>query len=934
MNRSRIGMSRAWLALVFVIVLGSLAAFPANAFAQPDSADMQAADAPQLMGAQTGDEQNAQADEDDPAGANDPGAGSVTSIKVKAADGKSDTILPQTINGVKKFVVPSYADATALDFGTLGWVKSANVMTMFITSKKGRTYVDDAPVDAKTKDTGSMRLMSSTGEIVYSGDLTQIKGRGSSTWHYTDKKPYQIKLAEKTALLDGKKANAAKTWVLLANAYDDTDLRNYIALRAGLAAGLSATPECAFVDLYYDGEYRGLYLLTEKVQINKGRVEIDEIENEGEAGAHWKAVNEYGNEYQYAAGTTQKAGEGQAAGSDQVATGGYLLELDNGTYQEEDNWFTVTMGDRTSVFVVKEPDNATQAQVKYISEYTQRAIDEASTPIGEASRYFDLDSLARYFLINEFAKNSDYLRYSSTFFYKGADPDILHAGPLWDFDLAFGVHVYEGNADYLATDGFAAEGFIFFWDNLEFQSTLKSVYDNEVAAKLAEWKLGGTSAVSAVAETIRNAAEIDRSLWGPSQMKLLAVQSTSFDDAVDYLSQWVDKRISWLAEEMATITTTEQTLAREKIAWVITTLPDASEVTRADRSTFAAVRAQFDRLSATDQAAIDAKQLTDGEAVIARLDAQGADATRLAGPIALDTMEQIVDTAAFAPGGTVVLATSDGYWDALTAAGLAGQVNAPILMTDGTELSEQTANQLAKLKPKSIVVCGGRAAISNGVATQAAAAAGGASLVRCAGEMATDTAVDVFVKTYEITHEEWEDVAFICTNDGYWDALACAPVSYRLHIPIFLAEGHDELTASTLRTLRNNYDTVYLVGGTAALSEQVEAQLKDAGITVAKRFAGETAVETSTAVAQFGLDQGMIPNRMGVATTNGYWDALAGAPLCGKNNTVVVLAGDDSSSSIAGFMRDKATDIANCFVFGGEAAIDPATYDAIKAAVR
>ncbi len=921
MNRNTSSrIPRAWLMLTLFIVFGSLIVFPGIAFAQPGAADMQAADAPQLTELQPADTQDLSAQTND---STNP------SIAIKAADGKSDTVFPQTINGVKKFVVPSYADATTLDFGTMGWVKSANVMTMYITSTKGRAYVDGAPVEAKTKDTGTMRLVSSKGEVVYDGELTQIKGRGNSTWN-ADKKPYQIKLADKAALLDGKKGNAAKTWVLLANAYDDTDLHNYVALRAGLAAGLSATPECAFVDLYYDGEYRGLYLLSEKIQIGKGRIEIDEIKNEGTAGARWKAVNSYGNEYQYVSGITQKT---DAAGK-QTATGGYLLELDNGTYKDESSWFTVKMGDRTSVIVVKEPEDATQAQVKYISEYMQRAIDEAMDPIGSPSKYIDLDSLARFFLVNEFAKNSDYLRYSSTFFYKGADPDILHAGPLWDFDLAFGVHIYEGNADYLNTEGFAAEGFIFFWDNLEFQSVLKRVYDNEVAAKLDEWKTGGTSAVKAVAATIKSAADIDWSLWGAGKSHLLAVHSKSFDNAVDYLAQWVDKRLAGLSKEMAAVTTTEKTLARDRLAVEMTYLPDAAEVTRANRAAFAAIRAKFDKLSAEDQAALDAARLTSGEAVIAQLDAQGAAATRLAGAIALDTMEQVVDAANFPSGGTVVLATSEGYWDALTAAGLAGLTNAPILMTDSAELSSQTANQLTKLRPKTIVVCGGTAAISNDVASQAASAAGGASLKRCAGAKATDTAVDVFRKTWEITGIEWEDVAFVCTNDGYWDALACAPVSYRLHIPIFLAEGHDELTANTLATIRANYDTVYLVGGTAALSESVESQLKAAGVTVAGRFAGDTAVETSTAVAQFGLDQGMIPNRMGVATMNGYWDALSAAALCGKNDTVVVLAADDASSSISGFMKDNAEKIASCFVFGGEAAIDPSTYDAIKAALR
>ena len=77
------------------------------------------------------------------------------------------------------------------------------------------------------------------------------------------------------------------------------------------------------------------------------------------------------------------------------------------------------------------------------------------------------------------------------------------------------------------------------------------------------------------------------------------------------------------------------------------------------------------------------------------------------GKYALDTMSRIVDKGKFEPNGTVVLTTSEGYWDALTAAGIAGMTKAPVLMTEKKNLSSQTAEQLRKLTPKTIIVCGG-----------------------------------------------------------------------------------------------------------------------------------------------------------------------------------------------------------------------------------
>ena len=86
-------------------------------------------------------------------------------------------------------------------------------------------------------------------------------------------------------------------------------------------------------------------------------------------------------------------------------------------------------------------------------------------------------------------------------------------------------------------------------------------------------------------------------------------------------------------------------------------------------------------------------------------------------------------------------------------------------------------------------------------------------------------------------------------------------------------------------------------------------------------------------MATFGLSQGMGCTSMGVATTNGYWDALAGAPLCGKNNSVLVLAGSADAHSIGGFTASHKTQIGPSYVFGGEAALDAATFQALQEAI-
>ena len=306
--------------------------------------------------------------------------------------------------------------------------------------------------------------------------------------------------------------------------------------------------------------------------------------------------------------------------------------------------------------------------------------------------------------------------------------------------------------------------------------------------------------------------------------------------------------------------------------------------------------------------------------------------TRLAGPIALDTMAAIVDEG-WTTSDVAVITTVDGYWDALAAASVAGQANAPVLMTDGTTLSSQTAQVLAKLKPSKIIVVGGPAAVADSVGNAAKAATGATTTVeRLWGQDAIGTANDVFANGAKMTGGSWNanGTAFIATNDGYWDALAAAPVSYASGAPIFLADGHSAMTADTIKAMNDGgIKNVYIVGGEAAIEPSVEKQLKDAGFTINARLGGATAVETSVEVAKAGiLDFDMSPKNLGIATMNGYWDALTGAALCGLNNSPLVLAEDESSASITGFTKMTAGGIDQGYIFGGEAALplslDPA----------
>ena len=297
--------------------------------------------------------------------------------------------------------------------------------------------------------------------------------------------------------------------------------------------------------------------------------------------------------------------------------------------------------------------------------------------------------------------------------------------------------------------------------------------------------------------------------------------------------------------------------------------------------------------------------------------------TRLWGASALDTMSRIVDTGSWSKGGVVVLATSDGYWDALTASGIAGLADAPVLLTSSKELSAQTQVQIEKLAPSKIIVCGGTAALPDSVVDAAASAADTSPIVvRCSGDNAIGTANDIYQKSQFATGQKFGTTAFVCTVSGYWDALSVAPYAYAKGCPIMLSDPDTGLSDYTISAMRiGGITDVYVVGGTAAVPDVVTTQLKNAGITVKDRLFGEGAIETSQKVVEFELANGMSADGMAVSTNSGYWDALAGAALCGRNDSVLVLASAENMTAMESVATANRSQISTAYVLGGTAAV-------------
>ena len=425
--------------------------------------------------------------------------------------------------------------------------------TMYLLSddpeNEGRAWVESSP-DKSNKATGNMLLVNADGTAVYNGGLTQIKGRGNSTW-LSDKKPYQIKLSEKTDLLQtGAEDNAAKTWVLLANYSDQTVMRNTLIYDLGLELGMDFCTENNWVNLYYDGEYRGCYLLSEKVEVGSGRVDItdlEELNEEANAGVEIEGLpvetgkTANGATYRYCAGMK----------SPEDITGGYLLELEISTRVEAELCrFTTTRGQNV---VVKSPEYASREEMEYIASLYQEWEDSLfngginPTTGKRFTEYVDLRSAAVCYLANEISKNQDGFR-TSAFFYKDAGADVMYMGPLWDYDITLNF-----NGQMRATGFDTAKGWLgaALCDLVEFREEVRKVYLDEVYPLLSGVVLGEPDAASGKNDL--RSISYNKDLLEASMLcnSLLWENTKEWDQGVTLLRDFVAERAEFLKTEIS-----------------------------------------------------------------------------------------------------------------------------------------------------------------------------------------------------------------------------------------------------------------------------------------------------------------------------------------------------------------------------------------------
>lgn len=308
--------------------------------------------------------------------------------------------------------------------------KSENIGALFIDCEVEQELLDAVNGE---KYGAKCHLYDNAGNTLANERLEYIRTRGNTTFDF-DKKAYEIKFLKDRDLLNG--GNASE-WVLLANDYDKSLLRNrMVNLLAEKYTDNMKYPLGDYVDVYINGDYRGNYFMCTKPHKSGQSIKLTDLDK----------LNEQVNKKYTIEDLTFGFDEnGTAYGvtnlkSYENITGGYLVEL-MPKYQlnSDDAWFETNSG---FIAKLRAPRYATLEEVKYIRDYFNELEEAASSTDGinkntgkTITDYLDVDSYTtRYFIDLLFADADS--NQASSFFYKDADEvdGRIHAGPLWDYD--------------------------------------------------------------------------------------------------------------------------------------------------------------------------------------------------------------------------------------------------------------------------------------------------------------------------------------------------------------------------------------------------------------------------------------------------------------------------------------------------------------------
>ncbi|MBK9014635.1 MAG: CotH kinase family protein [Saprospiraceae bacterium] len=366
----------------------------------------------------------------------------------------------------------------------------------------------------------------------YDGQIA-IEQRGNSSG-WMPKKSYNFE----TQQADGSNLNAAlldmpaeNDWALLANYSDKTLMRNFLAQTIFEKMGRYG-PRMRHCELVVDGEYRGIYVLGERIKRDSQRVDIAKLDPDENMG--------------------------------EDVTGGYIIKIDwqNGANLGgfSSQFFQINNANNPLYYQFHYPkaDEITPAQAGYIESYVDSFERAMKAPFFQDPdlgwrRFASEKSFTDFILLYELSNNVD-AYWLSTFLHKDKNGK-LKAGPPWDFDLAF------NNADY--SDGSSTSGWRhdwlanntdllpFYWQRI-WQDT---AFAQQAACRWQELREGALhpdslSAIIAEKEAQLEGPQVENfSLWdiiGVWVWPNVQPLPQSYAEEIERLQGWVAARAAWM----------------------------------------------------------------------------------------------------------------------------------------------------------------------------------------------------------------------------------------------------------------------------------------------------------------------------------------------------------------------------------------------------
>ncbi len=399
----------------------------------------------------------------------------------------------------------------------------------------------------------------------YNGNIG-IETRGNSTQD-NDKKTYSIELWTNTgtdtsvSLIGMPKE---EDWILHAMYIDKTLLRIPMTFYFSQKMGHYAS-RWRFVELVINGDYRGVYILTEKIKRDKNRVNIAKL----------KSTDISGNE----------------------VTGGYILRLD---WLEDPQGFTsnynaISGGPMFFQWYYPKANNIQPQQQQYISNYMNEFEEALQSSDGynnlnkHYSQYIDLTSFADFLIVNELSRNSDGYKLS-TYIHKQkiGQGNKFRAGPIWDFDQTYGVSSVCGGTDYIGWNYTQShpncedfESMPFWWNKL----MADPVFENHLKCR---WEAHRQSFLhkDSINEWIDNqVAFIDQAkdrnfvkwnILGQQVWDQPDPIPTDYSGEITYMKDWISNRIDWIDANIPGNCAQDQVSVNEKEILGIECYPNPS----------------------------------------------------------------------------------------------------------------------------------------------------------------------------------------------------------------------------------------------------------------------------------------------------------------------------------------------------------------------